>query len=437
MKNEESLFCDDCERKIRLDYEVVLPGKEIGDHLPAEEEPYIQEKTKFTETEEDGTLLQESEGENDSEEDDTFKPDESEVNDSIEDKTSIPEDDDITRRPVEVPHFQEVTEGNVSADDEPSVQEEKEWTAPATGEPVGPALTPKKKKSGRTIIWIALLLLLPVAFLIYNGTVRKSNLERSGWEEAVSKNSVEGYLTYIEEHPGGAHAEEAEAALIRLKTDEASVWEQMRTTDKVTELRDFLQQHPASNYTPLVKRRLDSLSWMGALHSNTAASYSDYMMMVQSGEFKGDYFAEAEERHGMLFQSYPVDVATLDSIRTIVNGFYSALSAVDHSGMSRWLAPKVHRFFNSGTATRERILGELLVAGSQTQGATLKFIPDLQSVQYNKTFNDHYKVNVPLLKTYQKEGTVEQVSGYIVHMELDPLLQIISIYETKPFSGAP
>src|SRR5690606_27516111 len=99
-------------------------------------------------------------------------------------------------------------------------------------------------------------------------------------------------------------------------------------------------------------------------------------------------------------------------------------------GMSRWLAPTVHRFFDSGTATRERILGELLVAGAQTRGATLKFAPALEAVQYDKTFNNNYKVNVPLLKTYLKEGGVEQVPGYIVHLELNPLFQIISIYET-------
>ena len=297
---------------------------------------------------------------------------------------------------------------------------------------------PVKKKKRNAFLWIVILVLLLIAaFFIYNETIRKGNLERSGWETAVRENSEEGFLGYMEAFPGGAHVEEAEAALLNLKSDEASVWERMKMTDKVTELRDFMQRHPASNYAPLVKRRLDSLSWMGALHANTAASYSDYMMMVQSGEFSGDYLFRAEERYEMLFQSYPVDVATLDSIRATVNGFYSSLSAVDHSGISRWLASTVHRFFDSGTATRERILGELLVAGAQTQGATLKFMPDLQSVQYDKTFNDNYKVNVPLLKTYLKEGILEQVPGYIVHLELNPLFQIVSIYETKPYSGAP
>ncbi len=405
-KIKEALFCDECSKKIRTEYEVELPENGIGEIPPEEGSPSLEDN-ELTDHPKEATELQE--------------------------ETEFTEPFDNTGMNVET---NETAPGYDPAPDE----EADEAAAVDNSEPLERSHYPhpvKKKKRG-AFLWIILIVLLLVgAFFIYNETIRKGNLERSGWEEAVRENSVEGYLTYIEEHPGGAHAEEAEAALIRLKTDEASVWEQMRTTDKVTELRDFLQLHPASNYAPLVKRRLDSLSWMGALHTNTATSYSDYMMMVQSGEFKGDYFAEAEERYGLLFQSYPVDVATLDSIRTTVNGFYSALSTVDHSGMSRWLAPTVHRFFNSGTATRERIMGELLVAGSQTQGATLKFIPDLQSVQYDKTVNDNYKVNVPLLKTYLKEGTMEQVSGYIVHMELNPLFQIISIYETKPFSGAP
>ena len=383
----EALFCDECTKKIRSDYEVELPENGTGE-IPREEGTASQEENEFTD------------------------------------------------HPEAAP---ELPENKEAPGDDPATDEEADKAAAVVNsEPIAGYYYPEKKKKRGAFLWIVLTVLLLVgAFFIYNETIRKGNLERSGWETAVRENSVEGFLTYIESHPGGTHAEEAEAALLSLKLNEASVWERMKTTDKVTELRDFLQQNPASNYAPLIKRRLDSLSWMGALHANTAASYSDYMMMVQSGEFSGDYLSVAEERYEMLYQSFPVDVASLDSIRATVNGFYSSLSAVDHSGISRWLATTVHRFFDSGTATRERILGELLVAGAQTQGATLKFVPDLQSVQYDKTYNDNYKVNVPLLKTYMKEGSMEQVPGYIVHLELNPLFQIISIHETKPYSEAP
>jgi len=422
-KIEEALFCDECAKKIRTDYEVELPENGAGEIPPEEVTDLPGEENEFT-------------GYNEAVTGDL--PGDGECTDKTMVVEDLPEEEEFILSAEEGPLRHEDAEA-AGAELDREIYEEAEEVVPlAHSETAAGDYYPEKKKKSNAFLWIVVTVLLLVgAFFIYNETIRKGNLERSGWETAVRENSVEGFLTYIEKHPGGAHAEEAEAALLNLKSDEASVWERMKTSDKVTELRDFMQQHPASNYAPLVKRRLDSLSWMGALYSNTAASYSDYMMMVQSGEFSGDYLSMAEERYEMLFQSYPVDVATLDSIRATVNGFYSSLSAVDHSGISRWLAPTVHRFFDSGTATRERILGELLVAGAQTEGATLKFAPDLQSVQYDKTFNNNYKVNVPLLKTYLREGAMEQVTGYIVHLELNPLFQIISIHETKPFSGAP
>ena len=422
-KIDAALFCEECTKKIRSDYEVELPENGAGEIPPEEVLELPGEENEITGYNEEVT---------------EDLPEDGEFTDMTMVVEDLPEEEEFIL-PVDENPLRHEEAAAVGAEDDREMYEETGEKAPLVhSEPIARNYYPEKKKKRGAFPWIVLtVLLLIAAFFVYNETIRKGNLERSGWETAVRENSVEGFLTYIESHPGGTHAEEAEAALLSLKLNEASVWERMKTTDKVTELRDFLQQNPASNYAPLIKRRLDSLSWMGALHANTAASYSDYMMMVQSGEFSGDYLSVAEERYEMLYQSFPVDVASLDSIRATVNGFYSSLSAVDHSGISRWLAPTVHRFFDSGTATRERILGELLVAGAQTQGATLKFVPDLQSVQYDKTYNDNYKVNVPLLKTYMKEGSMEQVPGYIVHLELNPLFQIISIHETKPYSEAP
>ena len=162
----------------------------------------------------------------------------------------------------------------------------------------------KRESKGKTVRRIGrivtLLLLLVVAFLLYNELIRKGNLERSSWDAAMKANSVTAYLQYIEKYPDGLHFADAQAALMRLKADEAARWELLKKSDRVTELRDFLELNPESNYTPLVKRRLDSLTWMGALHSNTVAAYYDYMLMAESGGFNGDYLAEAETRYRQL-----------------------------------------------------------------------------------------------------------------------------------------
>lgn len=310
-------------------------------------------------------------------------------------------------------------------------------SAPAADKPAG-AGAKTRRKTGRRLLRMAVtLLLLMGAFFLYNELIRKGPLERNGWDAAIKENSVEGYLTYIENHPKGAHFADAQAALMKLKEEEASRWEAMKHTDRVTELRDFLLQYPESHYAPLVKRRLDSLTWMGALHTNTSAAYSDYMVMAESGDFNGDYLAEAELRYGMLFQSYPVDVPTLDSIRMVLNGFCSALSAFDHAGLEQWLAPRLQRFFKRGAVLREQIVGELPVAGGQTQDAAVTFIPDLEGVQYEKTMEESYRVNVPVLKSRNGEGIREQLPGYILHLGLNPYFQITSVYETTPYPGAP
>lgn len=298
----------------------------------------------------------------------------------------------------------------------------------------------KKKKKKR--IWIPVLLfvlmaLLTGGFFFYNETVRKNNLDRGAWDAAVKANSVEGYLDYIKAHPDGAHFEEAQDGLRRLKEDEAAEWERMRTSENTSELRDFLERRPSSPYVPLVKERLDSLLWVGSLQMNTPESYAAYIRLSEEGDVGGDYIAAAKKRYDLLSLTHSGDSATLDSIRLTIDGFFASLSSLNHDGLMGHLAPTVYRFFNFGAATSERIVGELLVKGAQTEGSSLKFIPDLASVQYEMSSRNHYKVNVPLQKSYRKDGATEDVFGYIAHIELDTLFRIVSIFETKPYPEAP
>lgn len=295
----------------------------------------------------------------------------------------------------------------------------------------------ENKRIAPPLLFVLVIVLLTGAFFVYDETIRKNNLDRGGWDAAVKANSTEGYLAYMQAHPRGTHFDEAQAGLRLLKAEEAEAWNRMKETGNTAELRDFLNRHPHSPYVPLVKAKLDSLVWTGTLQTNTATAYSDYILMAEEGGVVGDYMVEAQKRYGLLSGSQSGNPDVLDSVRTTVDGFYRSLSTLNHSGMFQFLAPTVYRFFNSGAATRERITGELLVTGAQTEGTTLKFIPDPESVRYETTRNNHYKVNAALEKSYVKDGATARVNGYIVHLELNPLFQIVSIYETKPYPEAP
>ena len=280
-------------------------------------------------------------------------------------------------------------------------------------------------------------LIVVVLLFVYNKTVREDNLERSAWESALKVNSVEGYLNYIESHASGVHFDDAHAGLMRLKQDEAAIWEQLKESDNISELTGFINKFNNSPYLPLANIRLDSLSWIAALKVNTAQSYFEYLQNSRSGYLIGDYSAEAERRYGWLFQSVPVNIEVLDSINATVGGFFSSLTSIDHDGMYRFLAPHVQRFFDSGGASRTRIAGELLVTAAQIGGSKVSFSPNIEDVKYQILPNGGYEVNVPFVKSYSEGGSNVLVPGYIAHISINREFEIYSIYETKPYSGAP
>lgn len=359
-KSDDTLFCNDCERRIRTDYEVNVPESETTTH--------------------------------------TESPQTVEFITEPRDKISEPRD----KRELEE------------------------------------ARDPRMVKPLKSLLLIVLfLLMLGGGYMIYNELVRKRNLERSGWETAMKLNSVGGYIAYIEAFPNGAHISEAQEGLYRLKSEEASTWETMKTSANSSILRDFLNQHPESPYTPLVRKRLDSLTWIGALRVNTPQSYADYLMQAEQGDFSGDYSAEARKRQEMLRQLMPVENDVLEGIQSTIGGFFTSLSGSNHAGAYQYLAPVVQRFFNSGAATRERITGELLMTRTRAQGHTLSFAPNLEAFRYERMTNGNYRVNIPLTKSYHAEGSIEQVPGYIAHIELNAEFEITSIYETKPHPDAP
>lgn len=297
----------------------------------------------------------------------------------------------------------------------------------------------KPQRSKRNwFIWLLILgILLVVGFFYYGQVVRKSNLDRSQWDTAVKENTVNGYLTYMQAFPKGKYYNLAEENLMKLKGNEAEIWKKLHVSENTAELRDFLTQYPQSPYNSLVKKRLDSLTWVATLNDNTAESYNNYMVISQSGEFPGDYFGDAQERYEMLFQSYPVTQADLDSVKITVDGFFTALSALNANEMSNYLAPTVFRFFDAGGGQREKIVGDLLISGARTQAPTIKFLPNMNAVAYEKTLIEHYKVNVPVQKSFVENGQTKTVSGYIVHIELDRNFQIITITESKPTVDSP
>ena len=62
---------------------------------------------------------------------------------------------------------------------------------------------------------------------------------------------------------------------------------------------------------------------------------------------------------------------------------------------------------------------------------------NIEDVKYQILPNGGYEVNVPFVKSYSEGGSNILVPGYIAHISINREFEIYSIYETKPYSGAP
>ena len=242
-KPVEALFCEECTHRMHADYEVRLPVSEV---VPESERGAGQEGEKVTVKR---------------------KVTASERGWELEPEPEAAEE-------LEVGQYQEKVKKQV-----------------------------RSKWLGGPVLILLALLLLGGGYAVFNKTVRKGNLERRGWDTALNMNSVEGYLDYMATFPRGAHFDEAHEALRKLKSEEAMQWERLKVSDNTVELRDFLSQHPDIPFASLVEKRLDSLSWAGAVRANTAEAYSEYIHLSQQGQLRGDYIAEASQKREALLSA--------------------------------------------------------------------------------------------------------------------------------------
>ena len=380
-KTKESLFCTDCTLKLNNEYEVNVPNSENSDS-------------------------------------------------NIESEQLTPEEP----QSVSVTECKEIKEPS-----KPTQKELKESAARTEKKYYEMSEDKPRKKTRFILISIFVFAVILVSSLyIYNEHVKDQNLERSVWELAQRENSIDSYLEYIDAYPQGDYVAEAQEKMYSLKGNESEAWENLRSSESAIEFTAFLETYPNSPYEKMVRGRLDSIVWQSSLKDNSIEAYSDYLNMSNEGDITGQYIGEAQKRLNMLEQSAPIDEYDLERIKETVDGFFSGLSNVSHTDLSKYLSPIVSRFNNTTNIPNEKMVGQLLLLASKSDSKSILFEPEITKLIYEKQENDTYNVNVPVQKSFVKnDGATELIKGYIIHLKLDPNYRIYSFYETKPFSSAP
>ena len=402
-KTDHSLFCTDCTEKLNSEYEVDVPTSEKSlNNLNVDNEETSDESIALTNE------------------------------DKLEDNTEIitEEDEQVERSKVAPTTSFDKRAWKKQREDKRTDSEKSYYELSKEG---------KSNKVIATIIFIVVLILAIAAGLyLYNNNVRSGNLERSKWEMAERENTIDGYLTYMDEYPQGEFSEDAYNNMIELSNRESYMFESLTTSEDISEFEDFLAQYPQSPFERKVKTRFDSLMWESSLKENSAEAYSNYINKVALQEIYGDYIGKAEKRFKMLNQSTPVDEEVLEQIKTTVDGFFVGISTISHTKLSEHLTPVVVKYNNQSNLSIEQITGLLLLQASKEGVESLRLEPELSKIKYELMGNGNYDVNVPIKKIFESNGgTISEIKGYIVHLKMSHLFKVFSYQETKPYTEAP
>lgn len=299
----------------------------------------------------------------------------------------------------------------------------------------------KEKKTNKalaiTVLIAVLILALIGGLYLFNSNVKSGNIERSKWEMAQRDNTLDAYLSYMNEYPQGHFSDEAYNNILEIKSREAEEFENLKTSENSSEFISFLEQHPNSPYERMVRSRLDSLVWQSSLKENTAEAYNNYINRTNSKEIEGSYIGEAEKRLKMLKQYTPIDGGDLENIKSAVDGFFVGISTRSKATLGEHLAPVLTRYNNRTHLQADEIMTQLFQQVSD-DGTPLRMEAEIEQLKYSKLSNGTYDVNVPIQKIIESSGdSINQIKGYIIHLKMSPNFKVYSYHETKPYAEAP
>ena len=97
--------------------------------------------------------------------------------------------------------------------------------------------------------------------------------EDSQWQSALNKNTVEGYIDFLNIFPDSTHASDARIAIAKL---DESYWQNLQNNITEEGLKKYIQYFPQGNYINECNELLSDLPWLEVKKHNTIAAYEEY-----------------------------------------------------------------------------------------------------------------------------------------------------------------
>lgn len=202
-----------------------------------------------------------------------------------------------------------------------------------------PETQPKAEKHGSslTAILVSLITLTLICgggYWGYSAYTAKMQ-EKEDYENLMETTNPEFYRQFLTDHPQSQYRREVEARMKTLQ-EELDKWNLIATRGNREELKNYLDTNPGSPYAGICLDKLDSLDWQEVLRQNSEVALEKYMKEHPEGHF----IELASEHRNKLAQSRVSD-ADIALIRSNIETLLTQMSSISPTGISSVLAEKL------------------------------------------------------------------------------------------------
>lgn len=215
-----------------------------------------------------------------------------------------------------------------------------------------PQPNPKKASHGhKTLLvsFIVAVIVCGIGVLVYQ--VKMGKKENEAYAMASSSADTLIMQSYLERYPHAneTHRQEVMDLLEKARKMEKD-WNNAKTSNSLSEIKDFLSTYPNSAHRQAAEERIDSLSWAMAKNKNTPESYNQYI-----GEFpEGAYIDQAQDalRKRLGQQVQPEE---REMVRALFRKFFQSVNSRNEDAMLSTCEDILTNFLGKSTATKSDV----------------------------------------------------------------------------------
>jgi uncharacterized membrane protein YhaH (DUF805 family) len=242
-----------------------------------------------------------------------------------------------------------------------------------------------KKDKTKKILIVALSSIIVISIL---GYFYNYNNELTKWNKIKNDNSIKIYEDYIKGNPKSDYLSLAKIALDSLLTQDSIFFQNVISINNIENYLTYLEKQKEGKYREEVLYKLESLLWKKCLKDKSIEAYQDYISYIKEGEHLNE--ANIEYNRLKLLEQ-DVEESIYNDVKNQIESYFSAFCSQNYDELLLYLSPKLDRFYGVYNIPKIKVVQIESDYKRSKQIFDEKYIIDYSSFKVKYIDNDKYK----------------------------------------------